>query len=545
MMPCGYPCSPGVPHRRPPDQGARLPPLPPTSTPPTRGSAPRAVDPLFLSYPLRTLADAALARARELGAAHADFRLERVRSASWRLRDARPSGTSDSVQLGFAVRVLLDGAWGFAAGVDLTTDAAAQVAEQAVAVARLSGGISRAAGSAERVELAAEPVHRDVTWVSAYEVNPFEVPDAEKTALLADWSSRLLAAEGVSHVQATLLTVQENKFYADTAGTVTTQQRIRLHPVLEATSVDGRTGAFESMRTLAPPVGRGWEYLAGTGWDWDAELAELPVLLAEKRKAPSVEPGRYDLVIDPSNLWLTIHESIGHATELDRALGYEAAYAGTSFATFDKLGSLRYGSELMHVTGDRTAEHGLSTVGYDDEGVAAQSWDLVKDGVLVGYQLDRAMAGLKGLGRSNGCAFADSPAHVPVQRMANVSLRPAADGPSTEGLFAGVENGLYIVGDRSWSIDMQRYNFQFTGQRAYAIRNGELAGQVKDFAYQATTTDFWGSMTAVGGPQTYVLGGAFNCGKAQPGQVAAVSHGCPSALFRNVNVLNTQQEAGH
>ncbi|MFJ2780453.1 TldD/PmbA family protein [Kitasatospora sp. NPDC087315] len=518
-------------------------PKPPTSS----AGAPhgRAVDALFLAYPLRTLADAALTRARELGAAHADFRLERVRSASWRLRDARPAGTSDSVQLGFAVRVLLDGVWGFAAGVDLTPAAAAGVAEQAVAVARLSGGISRAAGSKELVELADEPVHPDVTWVSSYEVNPFEVPDAEKTALLADWSSRLLAAEGVSHVQATLLTVQENKFYADTAGTVTTQQRIRLHPTVQATSVDERTGAFDSMRTLAPPAGRGWEYLTGTGWDWNAELAELPVLLAEKMKAPSVEAGRYDLVVDPSNLWLTIHESIGHATELDRALGYEAAYAGTSFATFDRLGSLRYGSELMHVTGDRTAEHGLSTIGYDDEGVATQSWDLVRDGILVGYQLDRSMARLKGFERSNGCAFADSPAHVPVQRMANVSLQPAADGPDTQGLFAGVENGLYIVGDRSWSIDMQRYNFQFTGQRAYAIRNGELAGQVKDFAYQATTTDFWGSMAAVGGPQTYVLGGAFNCGKAQPGQIAAVSHGCPSALFRNVNVLNTQQEAGH
>lgn len=525
------------------DLGARLPPIPPADS----AGAPhgRAVDPLFLALPLRPLADAALTRARELGASHADFRLERVRSASWRLRDARPAGTSDSVQLGFAVRVLLDGAWGFAAGVDLTPGAAAKVAEQAVAVARLSGGISRAAGSTERVELADEPVHRDVTWVSAYEINPFEVPDAEKTALLAERSSRLLAAAGVSHVQAALRTVQENKFYADTAGTMTTQQRIRVYSDLEATSVDERTGAFDSMMTLAPPVGRGWEFVAGSGWDWDAELAELPGLLAEKMKAPSVEPGRYDLVIHPSNLWLTIHESIGHATELDRALGYEAAYAGTSFATFDQLGTLRYGSELMHVTGDRTAEHGLSTIGYDDEGVATQSWDLIKDGVLVGYQLDRGIAKSKGFERSNGCAFADSPAHVPVQRMANVSLQPAADGPDTEGLIAGVENGLYIVGDRSWSIDQQRYNFQFTGQRAYAIRNGELAGQVKDFAYQATTTDFWGSMAAVGGPQTYVLGGAFNCGKAQPGQIAAVSHGCPSALFRNVNVLNTQQEAGH
>ncbi|QMU71916.1 TldD/PmbA family protein [Streptacidiphilus sp. P02-A3a] len=506
---------------------------------------PSSLDPAFQALPLRALADAALSRARALGAGHADFRLERVRSASWLLRDARPSGSSDTLQLGYAVRVVLGGAWGFAAGVDLTPEAAARVAEQAVAVARISAGISAASGTEDLVELADEPVYGDVSWVSAYQVNPFEVADAEKTALLADWSSRLLAADGVSHVTATLLTVQENKFYADTAGTMTTQQRIRLHPVLEAVSVDERTGAFDSMRTLAAPAGRGWEYLTGTGWDWDAELAELPVLLAEKMKAPSVQAGRYDLVIDPTNLWLTIHESIGHATELDRALGYEAAYAGTSFATFDKLGSLRYGSDVMHVTGDRTVEHGLSTIGYDDEGVRTQSWDLIKDGTLVGYQLDRRMAKLKGLGRSNGCAFADSPAHVPVQRMANVSLQPAADGPDTAGLIAGVENGIYILGDRSWSIDMQRYNFQFTGQRFFAIRNGRLAGQLKDVAYQATTTDFWGSMEAVGGPQTYHLGGAFNCGKAQPGQVAAVSHGCPSALFRSVNVLNTQQEAGH
>ncbi|PYC74543.1 peptidase C69 [Streptomyces tateyamensis] len=526
--------------------------------PPTPSAPPaRSVDPLFLALPLRPLAAAALDRARQLGVSHADFRLERVRSAAWRLRDARPAGGSDEVQLGFAVRVVLDGAWGFAAGVELTEAAAARVAEQAVAVARLSATVSRAAGGADLVELAAEPVHDDVSWVSAYRVNPFEVPDAEKTALLADWSSRLLAADGVSHVTASLLTVQENKFYADTAGTVTTQQRIRLHPWLEAVSVDERTGTFESMRTVAPPAGRGWEYLAGVrgsspdgqslegeGWDWQQELARLPEHLAEKVKAPSVEAGRYDLVIDPTNLWLTIHESIGHATELDRALGYEAAYAGTSFATFDQLGTLKYGSELMHVTGDRTAEHGLATTGYDDEGVATQSWDLITGGILTGYQLDRRMARLKDLGRSNGCAFADSPAHVPVQRMANVSLQPVAGGPDTEGLFAGVEKGLYIVGDRSWSIDMQRYNFQFTGQRAYAIKNGRLAGQVKDFAYQATTTDFWGSMAAVGGPQTYLLGGAFNCGKAQPGQVAAVSHGCPSALFTQVNVLNTQQEAG-
>src|SRR5690606_34282608 len=188
--------------------------------------------------------------------------------------------------------------------------------------------------------------------------------------------------------------------------------------------------------------------------------------------------------------------------------------------------------------------HGLSTVGYDDEGVAGQQWDIVKDGVLVGYQLDRAMAAANGIERSNGCAYADSPGHIPIQRMANVSLQPAPDGPDTEELIGRVERGIYVVGDKSWSIDMQRYNFQFTGQRFYAIRDGRLDGMLRDVAYQATTTDFWGSMEAVGGPQTWELGGAFNCGKAQPGQVASVSHGCPSALFRDVNILNTTAEAG-
>ncbi len=516
---------------------------------------PHSIDEAFTALPLRALADAALARARELGADHADFRFERVRSASWRLRDARPSGSSDTTDLGYAVRVVHDGSWGFASGVDLSMDAAARVAGQAVAMAKLSAKVTRAAGSDAgapptpfgqwgRVELADEPVHADRTWVSSYEINPFDVTDGEKSGLLADWSARLLAADGVAHVDASLLTVQENKFYADTAGTVTTQQRVRLHPQLTAVAVDGTTGEFDSMRTIAPPVGRGWEYLLGTGWDWDAELARIPSLLAEKMRAPSVEAGTYDLVVDPSNLWLTIHESIGHATELDRALGYEAAYAGTSFATFDQLGKLAYGSPVMNVTGDRTAEHGLATVGYDDEGVEAQSWDLIKDGTLTGYQLDRRIAKLTGLGRSNGCAYADSPAHVPVQRMANVSLQPDPGGLSTEDLIGGVERGIYVVGDRSWSIDMQRYNFQFTGQRFFRIENGRLAGQLRDVAYQATTTDFWGSMEKVGGPQTYVLGGAFNCGKAQPGQVAAVSHGCPSALFRGVTILNTTQEAG-
>ncbi|MGZ4498383.1 MAG: TldD/PmbA family protein [Nocardioides sp.] len=505
------------------------------------------LDPTFSALPYRALGDAALARARELGVTHADFRFERVRYQHLGVRDGVLQGASDTEDLGFAVRVIHRGSWGFAAGVLLSVDEAVRLAEQAVAVAQVAAGMT-----ATPVELAPEPVYDDVTWVSAYDVNPLEVPTAEKAALLIGWTERLRTGAAVDHASAYLQQVQENKYYADLAGTRTTQQRVRVHPGFEAMGAGADT--FDSMASIAPPSGRGWEYLTDSSlYDWDDEIEQVPELLAEKLKAPSVEAGTYDLVIHPSNLWLTIHESIGHATELDRALGYEANYAGTSFATYDKLGTLQYGSPVMNVTGDRTVEHGLATIGYDDEGVQTQSWDIVRDGVLVGYQLDRSMGRMKPElagpghpeGRSNGCAYADSPGHIPIQRMANVSLQPAADGPSTEDLIGRVERGLYVVGDRSWSIDMQRFNFQFTGQRFYSIRDGELVGQVRDVAYQATTTDFWGSMEAVGGPETWVLGGAFNCGKAQPGQVASVSHGCPTSLFRGVRILNTNDEAGH
>jgi TldD protein len=500
----------------------------------------RAVDDDFLALPRLALADAALSAARAAGAEYADLRVHAITTQLLHLRDGELETSVLDRQIGLAVRVIVGGTWGFASHAGLTPDVAADTARHAVGVA-----VTLSALNSEHIELADEPVHLDATWVSDYRIDPFSIPSADKVGVLEDYSGRLLASDGVDHVTATVQTVKEQTFYADTFGSSITQQRVRTQPVLEAVAVDADAGRFESMRTLAPPTARGWEAVVGDEvWDWTSELAEIPDLLAEKTKAPSVVAGPTDLVIDPTNLWLTIHESIGHATEYDRAIGYEAAYAGTSFATPDKLNSMRYGSPIMNVTADRTVEYGLATIGFDDDGVSAQSWDLVRDGIFVGYQLDRVFAKRLGKDRSNGCSYADSPHHVPIQRMANVSLQPGADGLSTADLISRVADGIYVVGDKSWSIDMQRYNFQFTGQRFFRIRNGRLDGQLRDVAYQATTTEFWNSMEGVGGPSTWRLGGAFNCGKAQPGQVAAVSHGCPSALFRGVNVLNTRNEAG-
>ena len=504
------------------------------------------VDAAFLALPLSACADAAVAAGTAAGASHVDIRVISMRTALVSARDARKESSSDEVSMSMGVRVIVDGCWGFAASDVISPTTAAQLAATAVSLARVSKPLATLP-----VTLAPEPVHVG-SWVSDYEIDPFDVSESERLAVLTDRSAALMAA-GVAHVDAWVRQVKECTFYADSAGSNITQQRIRIESQWDATAVDQVSGAFETMSTTAPPVARGWEYVLGQGatiggaraWDWDTELSQLPSLVLEKLSAPSVEPGRYTLVIDPTNLWLTIHESIGHATELDRALGYEANYAGTSFATPDKLNNFRYGSHLMNVTGDRSAPHGLATVGWDAEGVAAQQWDIVRDGTLVGYQLDRAMAHEFGYARSNGCAFADAGEHVPIQRMPNVSLQPAVGGASSaDELIAAVDDGIYVVGDKSWSIDMQRYNFQFTGQRFMRIKGGRLAGQVKDVAYQSRTPDFWGSMVAVGGPQTYLLGGALNCGKGQPGQVAPVSHGCPVAVFENINILNTTAEAG-
>jgi TldD protein len=476
-----------------------------------------------LSRLLPGLTGAALDRAGAHGCEHASVRVHETRTARTLLRDDHVGGGDDVTRTGLAVRVHTGGGWGFAATTDLTPGSAAAAADRAVALAATSARFGR------QPPPVPEPVYAGARWASPYEIDPFDLAEADRIAPIAGWSARLRDTAEVDHVLAKLVVTRERTHYADLAGTDVTQQRLRIHPELFA------LGSGETLRTQGPPTARGWEYLEGTGWDWDGEIACLPAQLAAKARAKPVTPGRYDIVVDPSHLWLTLHESVGHATERDRALGHEASYAGTTFLTPDDVGSLRYGSPLMTVTADRTLPHGLATTGYDDEGVAAQRWPLVEDGVLACLQDDRRTAA----GRSTGCATAESGVHEPLPRLPNVSLEPAAEGPGLDGLIAGVDDGIYLAGAAGWSIDMRRDHFQFTPQQAFRIRGGHRAEPLSDVAYQGRTTEFWGSLAALGGPRAFGVFGADLCGKGLPVQAAACSHGCPPAVFSGVRVIST------
>lgn len=491
------------------------------------------ISPDFQALPLSTCSDAALEEATRAGAEWTDVRVARESSRHLDLRDGELEGSGVDEQTAIGVRVIVNGAWGFAATNDVSPEAAALAAQRAVAMAKRTSALV-----STPVQLADEaPVHGE--WVMEYDIDPVDVPAEEVAEKLGRWSAQMAGATDVHHTAAEYQGAREILWYADSSGSRTLQQRVRCQGQVNVTTItpDG----FEDMATTMPPSARGWEYLNDP--TWEEQLAALPEHLAERVAARSVAPGRYDLVIAPSNLWLTIHESVGHATEFDRTEGYEANYAGTSFASKEQLGVLQYGSPLMHVTGDRTVAGGLATVAWDHEGVPATSWDIVSEGRLVGFQVDRWGAARLGLERSNGCAYADHGTHVQLQRMPNISLQPASDGPNLSQLVSHVEHGLLVIGDKSWSIDMNRRNFQFTAQRFLLIQAGRIVGQVKDAAYQSDTLEFWRSLVALGGPETYQLGGAMNCGKGQPGQVAAVSHGCPAAVFEGVRVLNTSATA--
>jgi TldD protein len=500
----------------------------------------------------KQLADIALNAARSKGATYADVRIGRYRNQFIITREDKVLNTVDTESYGIGIRVIAAGCWGFAATDKLDKDGIAQAAEMAVSIAKENARLQK-----EPVQLAPQKGYGEISWKTPIGKNGFDVPVGEKAELLLAINGAAMKA-GASWVDSALFLVNEQKYFASTDGSYIDQDIHRIWPTFTVTKTDSKTGKFETRNALSAPLGMGYEYLMPDDgkkinsvttlyrdrYDMleDARLAAEQA--AEKLAAKSVDAGKYDLVLDPTNLWLTIHESCGHPTELDRVLGYEANFAGTSFLTLDKWESKKfnYGSPIVNIVADKTQPNSLGAVGYDDEGVATKEWNIIKDGILVNYQAIRDQAHIIGLKESQGCCYAQSWRDVQFQRMANISLRPGKDALSPSELISKVERGIYIVGDGSYSIDQQRYNFQFSGQLFYEIKDGKIGGMLKDVAYQANTQEFWNSCVAVCDERDYRLGGSFFDGKGQPEQVNAVSHGAATARFNGINVINTARK---
>ncbi|RYY30081.1 MAG: TldD/PmbA family protein [Chitinophagaceae bacterium] len=497
----------------------------------------------------KQLADVALNTAKSLGASYADVRIGRYLNQSLATREKRVQNISNTESFGMGIRVIANGSWGFAALNNLDKDSVAKAARTAVQIAKVNSKLLT-----EPVQLAPQKGYGEVNWKTPIEKNGFEVPIKEKLDLLLAVNAAAMAG-GASFVNSSLFLINEQKYFASTDGSYIDQDVHRLWPTFTVTKTDSKSGQFQTRQALSSPMGMGYEYLTPDKneqidghftlykrrYDMleDARMAAEHV--KEKLTAKPVEPGKYDLILDPTNLFLTIHESVGHPTELDRVLGYEANYAGTSFLTLDKWQTKKFnfGSKNVNFIADKTQAGSLAAVGYDDEGVKCGEWDIIKNGILVNYQTIRDQAHILGLKASQGCCYADDWSSVQFQRMPNVSLQPGSQKLSAMDMIKNVEKGIYMLGRNSYSIDQQRYNFQFSSQLAFEIKNGKIEGMLRDAAYQSNTQEFWNSCTAIGDKSDYRLGGSFFDGKGQPGQVSAVSHGCPTTRFNGVNVINT------
>jgi TldD protein len=513
------------------------------------GTAPgifvRSGQPQSTNY--KALVMAAVGAAKDAGAQYADVRIGRYRTQGIQTRERRVQGLSDNETAGIGIRTLVNGAWGFAATAELTTDAVANLARTAVAQAR-----ANRAALARAITLAPAGSAQTGTWRSPIKTDPFSIPIADKVQVLLAANAAALAVRGVRFASANVNFLREEKWFGNTDGSYTEQVLYRCTPNMTVTAVSADNSDFQSRNsTEVSPRGLGYEYflssdLPGNAPKWADEAIQ-------KISAKPVEVGRYDLILHPTHLWLTIHESVAHPTELDRALGFEANYAGTSFVAPPEkvLGSLKFGSELMNIRADRDQSGSLSECGWDDEGIKPEPYDIVKNGVFVDYQTTREQAPYldwyyKKVGkptRSHGNSYAQFWSDVQFQRMPNVNQVPGEKDASWDDIIAATDRGIAIVGSGSFSIDQQRYNAQFGGQVFYEVRGGKITGMLKDVAYQIRTPEFWAALDMIGGQRSYWLGGTNGDGKGQPAQSNAVSHGCVPSRFRNVNVINTGRTA--
>ena len=476
--------------------------------------------------------------ARSEGADYADGRVIRTQFEAVGAREQMITQVQSTDSYGINVRALVGGSWGFAATQIFTRDAVANIAREAVAIARANNDVAPSTTVLAPVEL-----FPYADWVTPHSIDPFTIPIEDKAALLLRVNEEALRVNNIRFSSSSILSVKEERLLATTEGSVIRQTLMRINPSINITAISRDGSDFQSRSAVVEPAGRGYEYVMGLelaanaqGWAEEAAM---------KLDAPGVEPGKWDLVLHPSNLWLTIHENIGHPTELDRALGFEANYAGTSFIypPEDVIGKLKMGPEFLQFEGNRTEFGGCATTGWDDEGVPAEAWPIIKDGILVDYQTTREQAAWisqhTGIDRSHGCSYGQNWESMPFQRMPNVSMLPGEENLSEDDVIAATERGILVEGRGSYSIDQQRYNIQFGGQVFWEIRNGRKYQMLRDVAYVGRTPEFWNSLDVIGGAQTYFLGASFGDAKGQPIQVNAVSHGCPISLFRDIDIINT------
>ena len=481
---------------------------------------------------MKDLASWALNVANQRGAEYADVRIVDDRSRALATKNGKIGNASDSRSQGFNVRVLLDGAWGFASSADLGRASVESTTARAVDIAKASARVKQS-----DVQLVPE---KAVTaeWTTPYKIDPFTTSIEQNLALLEKIDSELRSVSGVTLAETNLNFRREEQWFFSSEGSDIHQTKITTGAGYVAYAF---AGSEIQKRSYPNSFGGQWQ---NKGYELidELKLVENARRIGEEavalHKADQCPQGVFDIILESSQLGLQIHESVGHPIELDRVLGMEANFAGTSFLTLEKLHTLKYGSDLVNVVADARQEHGpgLGTFAYDDEGVAAQCTPIITNGLFTGYLSSRETAALIGLRRSGGTLRAESWNRLPIIRMTNISILPGEKPLTMEQLIASTDHAILYQTNRSWSIDDKRYNFQFGTEIGWEIKGGKRARMLKNPSYSGITTEFWNSMDAICSRDEWTLWGTPNCGKGQPQQVMGTGHGASPARFKAVKV---------